>query len=254
MTTKSSMPEQTDGPRPQPGFTLNFLAAFIIAFLAIAAYNTLELLIWIFHFFKRRRGLYFWSILACTLSVGLFTLASILQAFVLAPLTFTIPVVAISFPTMLAAQSLILYSRLHLISTPSALLRFVFWGIIVTSVFLHIPFAINSIGFTVNTARFSPPQVYVEWYMITGDVAREVFICGLYLYQAIRQLRPIIEMKGQAGRCIMVHLMLVNVAVIVFNVLALCVVYKGPSMMGSAYLSFAQSVKLRMEFVVLLRS
>ncbi|KAL2858803.1 hypothetical protein BJX68DRAFT_262340 [Aspergillus pseudodeflectus] len=248
------MPEQQDGPRTSPGGEHNTpsgLAFLNIALLAIAAYNTLELLICIFHFFKRRRGLYFWSILICTLSVALFALAAFLQYFHLAPFAFTGVVIAITFPSLLVAQSLILYSRLHLISTPGTLLRFIFWGIIVTSILFLTPFAISLIGLSAGNPIFAPPHRYIERYMVTGHVVREVLICGLYLYQAVRQLRPIIEMKGTAGRRVMAHIMLVNGAVIILDLFNLLTLYRGRSGLGSAYTCVSHSVKLRMEFVVL---
>ncbi|KAL3450202.1 hypothetical protein BJX65DRAFT_305657 [Aspergillus insuetus] len=247
------MPEPY-GPRISPGgehTTPSSLAFLNIAFLAIAAYNAFELLIWIFHFFKRRRGLYFWSILTCTISIALFTLTSFLQYFRLAPFAFTGVAIAIAFPSLLAAQSLILYSRLHLISTPGALLRFIFWGIIITSILFLTPFAINLIGLAAGNTAFAPPQHYLERFLVTGTVMREVLICGVYLWQAVRQLRPIIELKGTAGQRVMVHIILVNTAVIILDMFNLLALYQGRSGLGSAYTCVSHSVKLRMEFVVL---
>jgi hypothetical protein len=248
------MPERQDDPQTSPTSAHkapSTLAFLNVALLAIAAYNTLELLIWVFHFFKRRRALYFWSILTCNLSVAFSTLIVFLQYFDLAPFTFTGVAMAMALPVVLVAQLLILYSRLHLISTPYGLLRFIFWGIIVTSVFLHTPPTINLIGFAAGNMHFAAAEAYMEWYMLAGSVLREVFICGLYLYQAVRQLRPIIEVKGAAGRRVMMHLIIVSVAVILLNLFTVLVISKGPAEMGAAFICMSQSVKLRVEFVVL---
>ncbi|KAL2809365.1 hypothetical protein BJX63DRAFT_405942 [Aspergillus granulosus] len=243
-----------DNPRTEPGgeHTTPPTYAFLnVAFLAVAGYNTLELLIWIFHFFKRRRGLYFWSILISTISIGLFALLAFLQFFRLASFRFTGPGIAIALPAVFCAQTLVLYSRLHLITAPGALLRFVLWVIIITSIVLLLPFTILLAGLSTGNTRFAVAERYAERYTITGTVIREVLICALYIYQSARQLEPIIELKGTAGKRIMINMIVASIAVIVLDIFALLILYQGQNGMSSAYTCMSQSVKLRMEFAVL---
>ncbi|KAL2857077.1 hypothetical protein BJY01DRAFT_231129 [Aspergillus pseudoustus] len=243
-----------DGPLTEPGgaHTTSTTYAYLnVALLAVAAYNTLELLIWIFHFFKRRCGLYFWSILVCTVSIGVFDLFAFLAYFRLAPFRITGPGMAITLPSLLCAQSLVLYSRLHLITPKGPLLRFVFWVIIVTSIILLLPFTIILIGLSTGNVHLAGPQYYAEQHMITGTVIREILICALYIHQSARQLAPIITIKEAAGRRVLLHIMLVNIAVIILDILTLLLLYHSRSGMGSAYTCMSHSVKLRMEFVVL---
>ena len=57
----------------------------MVAFFAVAGYNALEIFFSIFEIFKRRRGLYFWSMLAATLGIPLNVTFSITSIFTLIP-------------------------------------------------------------------------------------------------------------------------------------------------------------------------
>ncbi|KAL2823716.1 hypothetical protein BDW59DRAFT_180569 [Aspergillus cavernicola] len=224
-----------------------------VSFLAIAAYNTLVLLIWIFNFFKRWRGLYFWSILSGTISIAGFMIITILSRFQKAPSVVTGIGIALLYPCLLTSQILVLYSRLHLITTQGPILRFVLWAIIITSCILLLPFTIILIGLSTGHRQFLAPEQFIERFMIIGTVIRELILCAIYIYQAIRQLKPIIAVKGRAGRKVMIHLILVIGAVIVLDAFMLTSIYIGASGLGLAYTCVAQSVKLKMEFGMLNR-
>ncbi|KAL4912800.1 hypothetical protein BDW62DRAFT_214745 [Aspergillus aurantiobrunneus] len=174
-----------------------------VSFLAIAAYNTIELLFWIFGFFKRWQGLYFWSILTATVCVGSFMIIATLLNFQKAPMIVCGTGVALVYPYLLTAQVLVLYSRLHLV--------------------------------TQGHQRFLAADRFIERSMIIAPIGRELFICGICIYEAMRQLQPIMAVKGRAGRKVMLHLIFVFGAVIVLDGL-ICVVH---------------SIELKMEFGIL---
>ncbi|KAL4983027.1 hypothetical protein BDW68DRAFT_191678 [Aspergillus falconensis] len=214
-----------------------------VSFLAIAAYNTLELLCWIFDFSKRWQGLYFWSILTQRSP---------------SPLALGISI-ALVYPCILVSQALVLYSRLYLI-TKGCIVTFVLWLIILSSVFLYIPFITILVGASAGDRRFFGTQTehLNDRYATLGSIARELLICGIYIYEAIRHLKPIMHMKGRAGLKVLIHLIALNVAVVLLDLLmimSLCTTkyrigrwYKGA---GIPYGAFAQSVKLKTEFSVL---
>lgn len=244
---------------PQDTFSemLDFLS---VSFLAVAAYNTLELLLSIFDFFKRWSGLYFWSTLIGTLSIGTFTVIAIMSTFRDTPQLAIGICNALTYPGMHVAASLILYSRLHLI-TQGRILTFTRWLIIVSSVVIYIPHITIMIGYSSGDKRFYRPQHEVnEFYVISGSMGRELFICGIYIYESAKQLKPIMIMKGRAGRKVMVHLILANVAVVVLDVILLLLLhlqtlhksqkYYGVGI-GMPYNCASQSVKLKMEFSIL---
>ncbi|KAE8322647.1 heterokaryon incompatibility protein-domain-containing protein [Aspergillus sergii] len=57
-----------------------YLAA--IPLLAVAAYNSVELFYWIFSFFRRYNGCYFWSLLVTAMGIIVFVTAVVLSAFI----------------------------------------------------------------------------------------------------------------------------------------------------------------------------
>lgn len=236
-----------------------------VALLAVAAYNTLELLFWIFDFFKRWSGLYFWSTLIGTLSIGTFTVVATISTFRDVSLLATSICNALTYPCMHVAASLVLYSRLHLI-TQGKILTFTRWLIIVSSVGLYIPHITIMIGFSAYSSsdnRFYRAREVDEYLVIGGSMGRELFICGVYIYESVKQLKPIMIMKGRAGRKVMVHLILVNVAVALLDVLLWLLLhfqaqhldrkqskYYGVGI-GMPYNCASQSVKLKIEFGIL---
>ncbi|KAL4924147.1 uncharacterized protein BDV17DRAFT_275326, partial [Aspergillus undulatus] len=204
---------QVNGP------LLEFLRAASTGFLAIAAYNTLELIFWIFDFFQQRQGLYFWSILTAAVCLAPFmALVTVATFRITSPLAISVGV-AILYPCILAAQVLILYSRLYLLTTGRSL-AFVFWLIIISSVILYVPFIIIFIGSSTgdrNFTGFPVLQRINERTTIVGSVAPELIICIIYIYKSTGQLEPIMVMKGRAGRKVMLHLILVNATVIILD-------------------------------------
>ncbi|KAL6231285.1 hypothetical protein BDW75DRAFT_233730 [Aspergillus navahoensis] len=236
-----------------------FFYLISVSFLAIAAYNTLELLCWIFDFFKRWQGLYFWSILTATVTVGAFMVIATLATFEKSsPLALGISI-AFVYPCILVSQALVLYSRLYLI-TKGRIVTFVLWLIIISSVGLYIPSITVLVGASAGNRRFFGTQIehLNERYATVGSIAREFLICGIYIYEAIRHLKPIMHIKGRAGLKVLIHLIAVNVAVVLLDlliVMSLCTTkyhirgwYRGA---GIPYGVFAQSVKLKIEFSVL---
>ncbi|KAL4869251.1 hypothetical protein BDV12DRAFT_185310 [Aspergillus spectabilis] len=220
-----------------------------VAFLAVAAYNTLELVFWIFSFFKRRQGLYFWSILTATLSVGVFIIITTLSFFKKAP--FIVPAIGTAFcyPCLLTARLLVLYSRFHLI-TQGRTLRFVFWLIIISSILVFIPFTTTLLGLSGGDMRFQRPFEFIEDYTILAAIARELVVYGIYIFEAFRQLRPIMLVKDRAASIVFVHLILVNAAVIVLDAFMFVMICVRESGMGLTFSCVAHSIKLKLEFGV----
>ncbi|KAL4878820.1 hypothetical protein BJY04DRAFT_107754 [Aspergillus karnatakaensis] len=224
-----------------------------VSFLAIAAYNAIELLFWIFNFFKRRRGLYFWSILTATLSLAGFMISTTLSYFKIGPFLLTGLATAFLYPCLLTAQLLVLYSRLHLISQSRHILRFVFWLIIITSILIFVPFITLLAGFSAGNMRFARPFSFIERFAILAAIARELLVCAIYICEAFRQLRPIMLVKGRAASVVFVHLILVTGAVVVLDAFMIVTVCKGESGMAMTFSCVAHSIKLKLEFAVLNR-
>ncbi len=112
------------------------------AFIGAAIYIVIDLNVGIFRIFKRRRGLYYWSMQLGTLFCLVDALGVILKF--LAPNTKHIwglytALLLCGWTVYAPAQLLVLYSRLHLVNDNHKTQRWVFYMIISTFFFLIIP-------------------------------------------------------------------------------------------------------------------
>lgn len=109
-------------------------------FCAIALYNAVELVILIFLTFTRYSGLYFWAmLLSAVLGVIPQAIGFLLEFFAIGPLWFAVTFSTIGFYFMVPGQSIVLYSRLHLVVQSQTLLRRVLYLIIFDTIVLLIP-------------------------------------------------------------------------------------------------------------------
>jgi hypothetical protein len=98
----------------------------IVCFVAIALYNVAELIFIIFATFKKRRGLYFWSFLVSTCGIGLYSIGFLLKDMSLSSQSiFYVTLIVVGWSSMVTGQSVVLYSRLHLVLRKPKKLRLV---------------------------------------------------------------------------------------------------------------------------------
>src|ERR1700737_3865512 len=101
------------------------VALIIAGFFAISCYNVIEIIIFIFNTFKRRNGLYFWSMLVASLGIPIHAVAVLLRFFGLAPDFFMCVVTVVGWYAMVTGQAVVLYSRLHLVVRDDKKIRWV---------------------------------------------------------------------------------------------------------------------------------
>ncbi|KAK4084856.1 hypothetical protein Purlil1_10076 [Purpureocillium lilacinum] len=231
------------------------ISAAIVSFLALSLYNVIELDVIIFSSFKRRRGLYFWSFLAATNGIAPHSIGFLLKN-VLNSHTYGlyITLVAIGWVPMVTGQSLVLYSRLHLIFWNTFWLRMVLAMIIFNAIVLHVPIIILMYG-----ANSSPDNSWVHPYdvyekvQVTMFFLQELIISGIYIKTCFSFFDTEDSMYGDAVRKMRRHLLLVNIFVILLDIPILCLEYTDTYDLQTAYKAFVYSVKLKMEFRILNR-
>jgi hypothetical protein len=112
-------------------------------FFAVACYNSIEQFIIIFRTFRRRSGLYFWSMIAVTCGIPFNVLPNILRFFGTVPnRNFNLAMSAllsVGWWLMVTGQSVVLYSRLNLVVASYRKLQCVLGMIIVVFVFVQLP-------------------------------------------------------------------------------------------------------------------
>ncbi|KAF7133646.1 hypothetical protein CNMCM5793_004938 [Aspergillus hiratsukae] len=237
------------------GYTGNSLALEItIATLAgITWYNAIELIILVFVTFSRYRGCYFWSLLISS-SIGLipYSVGFLLKFFQLSEPWLSVTLITIGWWCMVTGQSIVLYSRLHLVLRNPRILRRVLTLILVDAVIFHIPTTVLTYGS--NMASPGTRQPYIRGYNVmekiqmTGFCLQEFLISGLYIWETIRMLRLD---PDRGKRKIMYQLVAINLIIILMDLGLLVVEYMNKYIMETMLKGVIYSIKLKLEFAVL---
>jgi hypothetical protein len=224
-----------------------------IVSISIALYNATELLVLVLLTFKRYRSLYFWSLLLSSL-LGVIpaSIGSLLQYFNLAPLWLTLVLENIGFYFMVPGQSVVLYSRLHLVSQNHALLRFLGWLITVNTIVLLIPITILNFGWSYHPTVSGWSQGFdvMERIQITWFSAQEILISTIYILETIRMIRaaPVPNKR----RTLTLHLLvLVNFIAISMDIALMTLEYLQFYFLHIIVKALVYSIKLKLEFAVL---
>lgn len=225
------------------------------AFMAISLYNVIELNIIIFSTFKRRSGLYFWSFLFATWGIAPHTIGFICKFFsVISEGWINVTLVGIGWVAMVTGQSVVLYSRLHLVVQSPEKIRWILYMIILNFVIFGVPTMILAYG-----ANSSNPAPFLRIFAIYDNIqiavftAQESIISILYIYQTVRLLAPTDETMGKPLRKLLTHLIIINILVLLFDIALLGVQYSGHYEIQTTLKAAVYSIKLKMEFSVLNR-
>jgi hypothetical protein len=169
-------------PFAPPGVTESYngnslaLKATVVVSAGLSIYNAIELLILIFSTFSRYRTLYFWSLFASSLSIIPYSLGYCFKFFG----TFSggakwtsLSFLTVGWYVMVTGQSVVLWSRLHLVVTGDCgdkILLYTKWMIIVDAFLLHVPTTVVTFGSfgSLNVAQFVRAYDVVEKFQMTG--------------------------------------------------------------------------------------
>jgi hypothetical protein len=229
------------------------LSTAIVVFMALALYNAVELDVIILSFFKRRRGLYFWSFLAATNGIIPHNIGFLLKNILnLHTFGLYITLVAVGWVPMVTGQSLVLYSRLHLIFRNPFWLRMVLVMILTNAFVLHVPIIILMYGAnsSPNNSWAHPYDIY-EKVQVTMFCLQEFIISAIYVKTCYSFFDTENSLYGDAVRKMRRHLPLVNVVVILLDLPILALEDTGFYDLQTAYKAFVYSVKLKIEFRIL---
>lgn len=110
----------------------------LASFCAIALTNALEVIALAWWSFRKRKGLYFWAINISALGTILYAIGCILKFYnLIDPIVLGAIIILLGWIPMLSGQSLVMYSRLHLIMTDVKKGRWILWMIIFNGVVFH---------------------------------------------------------------------------------------------------------------------
>lgn len=229
------------------------LFAFAIAFMSIAFWLIFEITISVFRYFKKKRGLYFYSLLISAWGTFFHTLGYVTQWWAPSvPWWVNTCFILFGWSTMITFQSLVLYSRLHLVIMNRGLLRGVLWLIISTAIFIQIPQWVATWGATVNvysvTKYWSPIDSIMVRISQAVFLLQEGFLSCLYIWGAVKLLAPNVEIKV---RKVMWELIAISAFLIVMDIIILTLAYTNLHIPKEPVQNFAYALKLKLEFVIL---
>jgi hypothetical protein len=160
------------------------------AFTGVALMCNVELFVLISTKFKRRSGLYFWSLLVASVGALLHSIEVILFYFVVAdlpPWSFGITGV-LGYLLYIPAQYLVLYSRLCVLSSSTRLLRWVLALISAEFIIVTIPEAFiwaAELAFPDST-KISQAGNVIQKIEVCAYTAVEIILSGIYIVQMVR--------------------------------------------------------------------
>lgn len=199
-------------------FDGQYTAASVIVTLsiALALYNSLEMLLLVFSTFRSYKGLYFWSLSICNFGVFTYAIGIMMTYFDLGVLWLGKTILDIGWVSLVTSQSLVLYSRLNLILDNIMILRAVKWTIITVSCTIVPIVIIFDFGTTyTGRASFFEGYYYIEQIQLIVISVQELAISGLYVWKAISFLKVISKTHT---RRIIWQLFAINVIIIAMDV------------------------------------
>ncbi|KAF2994972.1 hypothetical protein E8E13_003397 [Curvularia kusanoi] len=231
------------------------LKVVVVVFLSVAIYNFLELNVQIFTTFKRRSGLYFWSFTIATWGI-LFNCVGYLLNHLQITKEGNIyaTLILIGWCSMISGQSVVLYSRLHIVMHNTKRLRAVLIMIITNAIWLHIPIIILVYGVNSNNpGPFQGPYAIYEKIQLTVFVLQELIISSLYVYETVNLLKMETTIGNNSSRNILRHLIYVNVLVMLLDCSIVGLEFADQFEIQTSWKPLVYSIKLKLEFSILNR-
>jgi hypothetical protein len=163
---------------------------------------------------------------------------------------------------LVTGQSLVLYSRLHVVlgQANQKILASVKYMIIINALVFHVSTIVVLFGayYATQQTAFADAYKYIEKIQMTGFTLQELILSGLYVWKTLDIIRATssastvdtINRKRRTSR-IMWQLFSINVLIVVMDVALLVIEYQDRHVFQQALKGVIYSVKLKMEFAIL---
>lgn len=221
----------------------------VACLIGIAWYNALELVVLCFATFKRYGGCYFWCLLIASFAIIPFGLGYLLIIYNIYDNLFPVAMELVAWVCMVTGQSLVLWSRLHLVVQNPNILRGTLAMIIVDAILFHIPASVLEFGtHTDKSELFRPAFNIFERIQLIAFSLQEVVLSVIYSWEAVRllKLRPRGHYRGT-----LVQLLVVNLAMILMDAAVIGVQYSGFFDIHVTLKAMVYSIKLKLEYAIL---
>ncbi|EKV09945.1 integral membrane protein [Penicillium digitatum] len=220
------------------------------AFAALAWYNAIELIIICFFSFKRWNGTYFWSLLVSSVCIVPYGLGFVLLFFSTGVTPWLcVTLVVLGWCGMVTGQSVVLWSRLHLVLQNRKLLRGVLWMICIDAVLFHLPTTVLLYGTVAHPrSRWARGYDTMERVQVVGFCLQELTISSIYVWETIKLLRLRPEGRPQG---ILNQLLVINILILILDIAVVVIEYVGYYAVQVLFKPVAYSVKLKFEYAIL---
>jgi hypothetical protein len=222
--------------------------------LGCALYSAIELIVLVFSIFKRYRGLYFWSLLvSASLGVIPDAIGLLLKYFNLAPIWLPVTLSTFGWCIMVTGQSLVLYSRLHLVLFDRRILHFVLAMIIFDAIVLQTPQIIASYG-AVYVCHLHFQSFFNKWerVQLTVFCVQEITISTFFIVQTTKLMRMYPQQSTRRAN-ILYQLLAINLIIIMMDIALLALEFTGYFITQTVLKCFFYTISLKLEIAVLTR-
>jgi hypothetical protein len=219
-------------------------------------YNAVELIAMINLTFTRYRGLYYWSLLISSIGIIPYSLGLFLKFDNFTPgdlRWIAISLITIGWYPMITGQSVVLWSRLHLIVSGERgerILRWTKYMIIFNAFALHVPTTVLTFGSNgdIHTDVFVKGYNVMEKIQMVGFFVQEIILSSIYIIQTTRILRTSLQPNTKRT---MYQLITVNIVIIVMDLGLLGIECASLYILETLVKGVIYSIKLKLEFAIL---
>lgn len=220
------------------------------AFAGIIWYNAIELIILCFVTFKRYQGCYFWCLLLSSASLIPHALGYMFFLFPLGVSPYaSVTLILVPWCVMVTGQSLVLWSRLHLVLQNHKILKGVLYMIIIDAFVFHTPVFVLMYGMVSPKSHlFVRGYDIMERVQLVGFCLQELVLSGIYVWETAKMLRLRPEPRHKQ---ILVQLLIINIFILILDVAILGTEYAGYYAVQVMFKPVAYSIKLKLEYTIL---
>ncbi|KAL0941437.1 uncharacterized protein CTRU02_204200 [Colletotrichum truncatum] len=227
-----------------------------IAALATAGiYNALEIFVLIFSTFRQRRGRYFWSMIVANSGIFVHAIVSITRYLRRSGNVVPGGFALMAWCAMVTGQSVVLWSRLHLVLYSRKWIRLVLAVIVANVCAIHVPMIVLW-----ALCWATPREVQPEWIVRYGIYEKvsiliftlqETTITGIFARQGYYNLRPLFAFKTRSAKLISWYLLTLFILVFVLDIGLVILEYTNHFLFQTTSKPLVYSIKLKVEFTVL---
>ncbi|KAF5549335.1 hypothetical protein FMEXI_4322 [Fusarium mexicanum] len=224
---------------------------FVVVASTLSLYNAIELLTLISLTFKRRSGLYFWSILIASFGIIPYCLGWLVVYFDLTHDYVGMIIETVGWVLVITGQSVVLYSRLHLIVTDVKILRSVLIMIIINGLVWHSTMTVLLFGSEYspsdNRRGFNNVFNIMEKISMSMFYLQELIISGLYIWKSME----ILKTAFGDTKNMLYKLFTINFVIVLMDIALLAIEFHDLYVWEQGIKLVTYSIKLKLEFAVL---